>query len=383
VTPTSVTAVSATELRVVHPVLAAGAYPVRMRNAQGAIIDRSSARLFVTSSPTYVAETLAYPGTDRRRINSLVYDAERRMLLVSAALIRNNVISPANNELLRYTYTTSWSAAAPGGLRPELDVISLSTDGSRLLLGSAPFSSTATGRIDLFSADMTTGFGSVNTRSGGLLFSSMAATSTGEQLLIEGSNFNTGPGFRAYRYQTRTNTLVELPFAQLNDLSQGAVVATSGNGLRGLIYGNINNTASIYEYDSSTGNITRASLAGSARQVSLDRTGDRVASGNFGSELVRIYSRNWTLLGTLPTTTIGFLISPNGQRAYTFDVDRKVHVFDLTANAAGGAYPELGTGLTPAGDPGTTAEFVRLALTPDARTLFLAGDTRIAVVPLP
>jgi hypothetical protein len=383
VPPTSVQIVSATELRVAHPALAAGVYPVRMRTAQGTVIDRSTARLVVTNPVAYTAQALPYPDTNRRRVNSFLYDAERRALVLSNNLITNNSISLANNEILRYTYDTAWSGAAPGGLRPQVDQLILSADGRNLVGSFVPLGSSETGRLELLSPLGASAGVQVVTRNGGLTFSSLAATSTGEVLAMEGSSFNTGLGFRLTIYQPSNNSLRELAIAPVSDLSQGATVATSSDGLRGVVFGNLNNQSSVYDFNSSTGVLTRASLSSAARAIAMDRTGNRVAAGNAG-EAVRVYDRSWALLGTLPATSLAFIITPAGDRAITFDLNQQVRIFDLTANVVGGAFPESQAAITPAGDPTTNdGEPVRLALTPDGRTLFVAGDTRIAVVPLP
>ena len=382
ISPTSVQIISATELRVTHPALASGAYPVRMRNAQGVVIDRSSARLFVADTPAYTSQTIPYPDANRRRVNGLVYDAERRMLVLSTNLIVNNAIDFANNELLRYSYTTAWGGAAPGGLRPQIDQLVLSADGRVLVDSVIPNSSSDIGRIEQLTLNGTPTGAQASARSGGFTFSSLAATSTGAILAMEGSNLNSGQGFRLFLYQPGSNALQELAITPFSDLSQSATVATSGDGLRGVVFGNSNNQSSVYDFNSATGALTRSTLSSAARSISLDRAGNRVAASSAG-ETVRIYDRSWTLLGTLPASTRAFVLSPRGDRAIAFDVDGKVRVFDITANVAGGAYAAIGNAITPAGDPGTIAEPIRLALTPDARTLFVAGDTRIAVVPLP
>jgi hypothetical protein len=56
-------------------------------------------------------------------------------------------------------------------------------------------------------------------------------------------------------------------------------------------------------------------------------------------------------------------------------------VFDLAAAPVAGIYPELGTpGRTaPVASPGAG---VRMALSADGQTLFLAGDQRFVVFPL-
>ena len=73
-------------------------------------------------------------------------------------------------------------------------------------------------------------------------------------------------------------------------------------------------------------------------------------------------------------------MSRDGSRAHAYANDGKVHTYDLTQ------FPpvDMNGGIVVA-DPGTGPSDVntRMAISPDGRTLFLAGSTQIVVVPLP
>jgi hypothetical protein len=57
------------------------------------------------------------------------------------------------------------------------------------------------------------------------------------------------------------------------------------------------------------------------------------------------------LLGNLPTTTYRGLLAPFSARAYTFDSNGTVRVFDLAKPTAGGLPPEILPAITPTANP--------------------------------
>jgi hypothetical protein len=116
----------------------------------------------------------------------------------------------------------------------------------------------------------------------------------------------------------------------------------------------------------------------------LDRRGTRIVINR-----TQVYSSAYVLLGTLPSTTQAVVLRPDGTRAYTFDQSTRLRTFDLTAMPAGGTFPEVGIGITLAGDPGRdrealySAALVEMAITPDGRTVFIAGGKAVVVQPVP
>jgi len=67
-------------------------------------------------------------------------------------------------------------------------------------------------------------------------------------------------------------------------------------------------------------------------------------------------------------------------RAYIYGQDGDVHIYDLTSPIAG-AFQEIGT-LTLTGLP-SEFNLMRMTISRDGRTLFLAGGTQVVVQPLP
>jgi hypothetical protein len=93
----------------------------------------------------------------------------------------------------------------------------------------------------------------------------------------------------------------------------------------------------------------------------------------------------FTELASLPATTLGGVLNDAGTRAYTFDANGTIRTFDVSAAQFSGVFPEIGAGIVPAGDPGAAIDGseLRMTISPDGRTLFLAGSARIVVQPLP
>ena len=130
------------------------------------------------------------------------------------------------------------------------------------------------------------------------------------------------------------------------------------------------------------------------RQVSqvvpaLSRSGARIVlRGNpniNGQTTTSLYDGNFEGIGGIINegfveTTLAVAIAPDGTRAHTFDAASKVRTFDLTQPAVSGLFPEVGTG-TPA-SPGLGPP-VRMKISPDGGTLFLAAEKAIVILPAP
>jgi hypothetical protein len=134
----------------------------------------------------------------------------------------------------------------------------------------------------------------------------------------------------------------------------------------------------IYQYTTSTntllanGQVTRQN----AVPPTIDRTFSRfVLNGR------RVYDGAFAFLGTLPDTTTAAVLRPNGTRTYAYDATAGgILVYDTSATRDGAAYTALGAVTPLPADPGTG---VRMAITPDGGTLFIAGSLRIVVMPTP
>lgn len=96
-----------------------------------------------------------------------------------------------------------------------------------------------------------------------------------------------------------------------------------------------------------------------------------------------VYDASYNLLGQIPGPVRVLAINPQGTRLYALDQDSTLHTYDLTAATVNGDYPEIGSGSSPTVPASTSSITLRLAIAPDGGTLFLAGDTGVAVIPAP
>jgi hypothetical protein len=74
------------------------------------------------------------------------------------------------------------------------------------------------------------------------------------------------------------------------------------------------------------------------------------------------------------------VLSDDGTRAYTFEADLQIRTFDLT----GAPFAQIASVMAP-GNPGagTDGNAMKMVLSPDNRTLVMAGSANVVVVPLP
>jgi hypothetical protein len=87
-------------------------------------------------------------------------------------------------------------------------------------------------------------------------------------------------------------------------------------------------------------------------------------------------------MGKLPDTTQAVAVNGSGSRTYAYDPTAGgILVYDTSAAVAeAGAYTALGPVTPLVGDPGSN---VRMTITPDGGTLFIAGSAQIVVQPAP
>jgi hypothetical protein len=134
----------------------------------------------------------------------------------------------------------------------------------------------------------------------------------------------------------------------------------------------------VYVYATATNALNAApvSLRQNAVPPAVNRAFNRAVLNG-----TKVYDGNFALLGTLPDTTAAVALKSDGSRAYAFDTAAGgILVYDISADVDEAAYTALGPVTPLAGDPGTG---LRMAITPDNGTLFVAGSLRIAVQPTP
>ena len=364
--------VSDDEIHATYPALNVGSHPLALNT--GAVVFSGS--LAVVAAPGFVAQTLSYPSAPQE-ISALQYDAEREVLFLGARYAQS-----ANNQILRYPFAGGTGGTPQSISIPAFRDMSLSPDGTKLL---------AVADSALTEVDASTLALSTPRSTGGPLGSleylkNIAVANDGYALVTTGY---TGSGNTfAYVYSTSTGS-----FQMLYDTTKAfsyATPAVGPDGSRLVLFQQ--NSHLTYQYDASS-QLTSITSLGFRRAAlvtpALGRAATRIAVTGVvsdgltnGSLTTNVYDSSYHLLGKLPSTTTAVVIRPDGTRAYTFDSAGLLRSFDLTASVSGGAFPQVGTGLS-IPNPSTGSSPVRIAISPDGGTLFLAGNARIVIQPSP
>jgi hypothetical protein len=382
----STTFVSATEIRATYPTLAAGPYPITLNG--GAIPFTGS--LLLVDAGTLASATLNYP-TLPQNMRGLAFDARR------AALIAGTGFStPGSNQVLRYAFNgTSWQAPQLVTVA-NLRGLTLSLDGNRLL------ALTDAALVEFDPATLmpqaitprTTNQGT----DGGSFLKSIVATNDGQALIISG-----GPNFnQRWLYAVAARTF-SIPFSG----QFAPAIGAPDNGSRVvLVEGGLSPAQPARQYSASSGLVSTTSLVlahfhpngGRVEDINspvFDRKGTRmlVAGSTDTSSLAHtVYDANFADLGRVPsggvgTSTVAYALSPNGMRAYIFELGSgvcRLRAFDLSAPNPGMLLPETVPGFPIDLQPSCPADFdfrpAKIVLNPSGDTLFIAGSLLIRVV---
>jgi len=359
VAATSITAVSPTEIRATHPALPAGSYPVRLvaTNFDGDIT--TNATMVVVDPPAYAATTLSYPTaiTDVRR---LIYDAERRALLV--------VTDAGGGSIVRYPYTGSaWGA--PTEVTVSLNDVALSAKGT-MLYGISPTALVPVDPVTLVSGTAVT----APSLATGAFLKNIVVGNDDVGLITTGINSSTSTA--AYLYFSSANAVI-----QQSSTYNNATPAMAANGTGAyLIQGDptLANDVPGAKYATATNSFTNAATILRQNTVApvIARTTNRfILNGT------RVYDASESLLGHLPNATTALVLKPDGTRAYVYDTSAGgIYVYDISVDRDEAYYSPLGAAVPLAGDPGSNPKMI---ISPDGRTLFLAGRSRVVVQPTP
>jgi hypothetical protein len=159
-----------------------------------------------------------------------------------------------------------------------------------------------------------------------------------------------------------------------------AVVGASGDGASVFLASNSTGYSGfppVARYDASSGQLFATASIVQSTSISVDRHGTRVILN--GKDL---YNASISLLGSLPTTTVGSTVSADATRAYSYDSNGTVRVFDLMAAPLNSLYPEIMPSKTLMSSPAVSV-WATLIESPDGGSLFVAIESGIYVVPLP
>jgi hypothetical protein len=306
----------------------------------------------------------------------MTYDAGRGAVVI--ALVHPTQSSYAT-ELDRYTYdsgTASWSAATTVSLA-GIGAMALSADGSKLLVGTLGQTAAPTCSINevdpvALTAQLTASTGSLGPPT------HIAVLNDGRALITQGQNA-LDP---VMSYTELQPQLVPLePYQTGTGLVYNGVVAASGDGSIATIIDGL--SGQFMQWNASTETLAPPQNSSGGYWASLSVDGSRQLMVQQSG--TQIYDASYNAVGALPSTTLIGVVAPSGQRAYTYDSNGTIRVFDLTTPATGTTpCPEILPAITLAASPSTNPVGpYRMTITPDGGTLFIAGDKQIVVVPLP
>ena len=370
---TAVTAVSDTEIRATYPALAAGTYPIAVKDGTQTLASR--AQLVVVDPPVFPAVAIVRP-SPMSFATSLIYDAERK----AAYLIDSD-----NDRVERYRYNgVSWDATSlpgPGGIISGNRRLALAPDGTEIL--KTNFNSIS--RINPATLALISEVDAVPFLGlGGASLGLIASANDGGAI---GGASSPNSGISLYRYDMLTHEFAALStqFDMVNRLMVG-----SGDGSRLILpsfeYLLPSSAKPVFTFNASDGTLAASSLnAINIGQASQSRVASRAiltTAAFTGSQATTVYDSSFAVLGTLPATLTSVVISPDGATAYAFfsGAPGTVRKFDLNS-PNGGGFTEIGSGTSVPDSPGTN--YVEMAISPDGGSLFLAGNQKVIVMPAP
>jgi hypothetical protein len=318
-------------------------------------------------SDSYTFNVFEYPGTPVASPVCMVHDAERDSLIVGMLFNSQGVSS---SHLVRYSLTAN-NVAADIAI-PYLGACTLTTDGRNVLTGTLE-TADSNRAFYVSELDPLTLAPQLRTRqiqAWPFEARAMVAANNGRTIITTGVS-----GSSTVQVYSQLHPQVS-SFSGLDTTDDGTVGGSSDGStvLIGSWHGAGSNA--VMRYDGDNNQLINTSLVRSVYSIGLNRTGDRALF-----DYLQVYGRDLQLLSSLPATTRAAALAPNSRRAYTYDNNGTVRVFDVSA-AAVGTFPEILPAITLAEGPGTASVY-RILVSHDEEALFIAGSEQVVVVPLP
>jgi hypothetical protein len=332
------------------------------------------ADLVVVNPPSFSAAALSYPNAVAQP-SALTYDAERATLGLAVSFRTDNTAFVAFR-----SDGNAWQAPVSTSIVNHYG-LALSADGKEWIAGSTR---------DVVNLDANTYATLATTHSllypsGSQDLANFAVANDGTIAMYGDVFFSCGAHLMLYDARNRK-------FKDTTRLQCRGKLGAPGDGSRLLSLEQFLETAGstddVLSVNTATGAITPTGVhLLSAVAPVLNRTGSRIVL-----DKTRVYDGSYNYLGNLPSTTDAVVLSPDGSRAYAFDHSGKMVTYDLNGALTGGVYPTIGSPITLAGDPGPssalppalyTNAIVLMAITPDGKTVFIAGKERVIVQPTP
>ncbi len=398
----SFTVVSSTEIHARHPALAAGSQAVTLN---GGTIP-FTANLSVADPQTFAAGKLAYPAPapDPSTTPNPVYDPERRSIYLALPMKATGPLyTPGPSRLLRYTYgAAGWSEAQVATIAGLGNIILGPTQAS--LLG---FTEDAVVEIDPDTLAVTSTYplpaDSWRFPAHFFFVNNLTLTNDGYAVVTFGCNCGSAAS-RIYFFNTVSH---QFRLVKPNSYSDTTLFVDGGHSDRAFVSGDgTRMLIGQYRYDPATGGFGRLNFKHGLRGnnvpplIVMDRKATRIVAVDtvdLGQTViptfVEIYDGNYQLMGRVseaafaPTQDRQAIVSDDGSRLHVLHYDPQqqavvgLSTYDISTTPAT-TFPLVGTRTTL---PAMThvSEDYGITLTPDGRTLLIAGDNGLFVQPLP
>jgi len=202
-------------------------------------------------------------------------------------------------------------------------------------------------------------------------FSHIAMSNDGKALVHVDSQWVT-----IFRYDVLTRTFALVPGYAYN-LYGGISPVASLDGSRILVGQNgVSGPLPLFYFDTSLSQFVQALPDLTVNRMSYDRTGTYSLIDGY------IYNRQFQPQGLEFNLMLG-TISPAGTRAYGFvygGTGGTLRTYDITSPNGIGGFTEIGTGIVIPDSPGNYPTF---GISPDGRAVFISGEEKFIVQPVP
>lgn len=362
---TSVTMVSATELRVRYPALSAGSQTVTLSSSTGPMNFNGS--VAAVAPVAFTGQMLTYPGTAPQRISTAFYDDERRALLVGLSF----PASPADNRLVRYTRATNgtWSSAQVSV--PNLRDAVLSNDGQLVI------AVTDAAVLELAPDTLLT---LRTVASPGPALQRLALGNDGQAFIV--ARGTTQPFLYSVAQRTFTSlTNISIP-AQDEATATGVVATADGSHI--YITESVTPAQTVLDYSASTGTFSERPLSivhAPDQALAVDQTGSRLLP-YVRAGAAQLRDGSFNALGNIPLSPLAISINRQATRAFVLDAGNMFYVFDLSVPASNGNVVQLGNSQI-ISTPGTDGTSIKSATAADGSVSFMAGVKGVVVIPTP
>ena len=379
----SFTVFSETEIHASYPPLTAGIYSVGLSNNAGPTTFSGS--LMVVDTVAFTAAAVPYSSTQQTL--TAIYDEEREALLVAASYFDGfnfNTASRLGNKIFRYQFSNGSYASVDSATVPLLQGMALSPDRSELIA----ITDKEVIHFDPVTLNETNSTTFSSTISSNYYFKDIVIANDGNALLTTGMS---GSGSTpTYIYPIADPEI----YRTNNPCTYYGTSGFSSDGSMGIfIQGGLSPEPPICSYESSVGYFAETlvhfnqvqcmnSSMGQCIHPVLDRTGSLIAVTD-KLKSVYIYNSSYSLLGKLPITTEAVVLNDDETRLYAYDPSGSLlRVFDMTAPTdINYEFQEIGSGTSLSGSPGLGV--LKMVLSADGGTLFIAGSDQLIIQPVP